>query len=231
MGWYSTLRSVFCIWCPCKMKSVLSFPAAPESSGLENEAVVLSWSNVISALPSNVGMRWQQSPGKEESGDFSLNYSLPTRFVLICCIKYSKVLDLIQNQNQTLKLDKHPGTNCQASSEFSAPEVRARELLRCKVMSRAGYGLHKFTRTVVAGVCSCAWFMPEAAGWCVAVRVEEGRKRGGRGNVDGTANHKKTSFWSLGVRKEYFTVKGWERGKLSSWTICKLNYRTPKKQA
>lgn len=63
---------------------------------------------------------------------------------------------MTQNQNGTLKLDKTSGTNCQASSEFSAPKVRSRELLRQKVTSRAGYQPHEFIVTVVAGVPVCA---------------------------------------------------------------------------
>lgn len=79
-------------------------------------------------------MRWQQSPGKQQSGDFSLNYHLPTR--LIVSIKHSNVLDLTQNPNQTLKLDKHPDRNCEASSEFSASESQGAVGAQGDVQSR-----------------------------------------------------------------------------------------------
>lgn len=160
-------------------------------------------------------MRWQQSPGKQLSGDTSLNYHLSTR--LIVSVKYSNILDLTQNQNQTFKLDKHPVRNCEVSSEFSALQVRAREILKHRVMSRAGYWLHEFIWTWLVWVCE--WLMPGAAGWCAAGRAEEGRKRGGRGNVNGTANHKNISLISGGKKKKHLTVKGWEWGKLYSWTI------------
>lgn len=168
-------------------------------------------------------MRWQQRSGKQQSGDFSLNYHLPTR--LTVSVKSSDVLDLTQNQNQTLKLDKWPDRNCGASSEFSALQVRARELLKHRVMSRAGYWLCEFIWTWL-----CEWLMPGAVGWCVAVRAEEGRKRGGSRNVDGTANHKNISLIS-GGKKKALNSERMGVGETIQLNYLKLNCRTPKKHA
>jgi len=161
---------------------------------------------------------------------FSLNYRSPTRLILICCIKYSKVLDLAWNQNRTLKLGKHPGTDCRASSELECTrsESQGAAEMQGDIQSRI----------------PAPWVHPNRGGWCVrsndsCLRLlgdvlqwgqgKEGREEGGGMWMEQQTT--KTALWSLGVRKQHLTVKGWKWGKLSSWTIYKLNCRTPNKHA
>lgn len=62
------------------------------------------------------------------------------------------------------------------------------------------------------------------------MRAEEGRKRGGSGNVDGTANHKNISLIS-GGKKKALSSERMGVGEAVLLNYLKLHCRTPKKQA
>lgn len=72
--------------------------------------------------------------------------------------------------------------------------------------------------------------MINAWGCWAALRREEGRKRGGRGNVDGTANHKNIALIS-GGKKKALNSERMGVGEAVLLNCLKLSCRTPKKQA